>query len=91
MWEHGLRIYSVPDAIAKALEIAIGEAPGQTKSLIPEAAASTVDGVQHHISAKDGTPPDVPRPSVCPECQETTLINENGCFICKTCGYTKCE
>jgi hypothetical protein len=88
MWEHGLRIYSVPDAIAKALEIAIGDAPGQTKPLLPEAASSSVDGIQHHISVEDG--PDR-KLSVCPECEEKTLVNENGCFICKNCCYTKCE
>ncbi len=89
MWEHGLRIYSVPDAIAKALEIAIGESPGQTKPLMPEVAASSVDGVQQHISVEDG--PESRKLSVCPECEERTLANENGCFICKNCGYTKCE
>jgi ribonucleoside-diphosphate reductase alpha chain len=89
MWEHGLKIYSVPDAIAKALEIAIGDA-GRTKPLVlEESAASTIDGIQQHIAAKDGT--DAPRPSVCPACSETALISENGCFICKNCGYTKCE
>ena len=88
MWEHGLRIYSVPDAIAKALEIAIGES-GQTKPLIQEEAASNIDGIQQHISAKGAS--EVPRPGICPECGETTLINENGCFVCKNCGYTKCE
>ena len=92
MWEHGLRIYSVPDAIAKALEIAIGGGPGQTKPLIPEEAASTVDGIQQHIATNPAAgASEVPKPSVCPECEETTLINENGCFVCKNCGYTKCE
>ena len=89
MWEHGLKIYSVPDAIAKALEIAIGESPGQTKSLIAEADVSNIDGVQQHIAAK--ADPEAPKPSVCPECRETALVSENGCFICKNCGYTKCE
>ncbi len=27
----------------------------------------------------------------CPECKENTLVNENGCFVCKNCGYTKCS
>jgi len=27
----------------------------------------------------------------CPSCGEKALVNENGCFVCKSCGYTKCS
>ncbi|MFK5857653.1 MAG: adenosylcobalamin-dependent ribonucleoside-diphosphate reductase [Bacteroidota bacterium] len=27
---------------------------------------------------------------VCPECNEETLVYEDGCLICKSCGHTKC-
>jgi len=27
----------------------------------------------------------------CPSCGEKALVNENGCFVCKNCGYTKCS
>src|SRR5712691_7267726 len=27
----------------------------------------------------------------CPECKESTLIFENGCYRCTNCGYSKCE
>jgi ribonucleoside-diphosphate reductase alpha chain len=26
----------------------------------------------------------------CPECREPTLVYENGCVTCKSCGYSKC-
>jgi ribonucleoside-diphosphate reductase alpha chain len=29
--------------------------------------------------------------AACPECKETTLIFENGCYRCTNCGYSKCE
>ncbi len=27
----------------------------------------------------------------CGECKQPTLIRENGCVICKGCGWTKCS
>ncbi|HUI86190.1 MAG TPA: adenosylcobalamin-dependent ribonucleoside-diphosphate reductase [Nitrososphaerales archaeon] len=27
----------------------------------------------------------------CPECHESSLIFENGCYKCSNCGYSKCE
>lgn len=27
----------------------------------------------------------------CPECKEKTYIFENGCAVCKSCGYSKCS
>ena len=30
-------------------------------------------------------------PEKCPSCKEMALVNENGCFICRDCGFTKCE
>ena len=29
--------------------------------------------------------------AACPECKESTLIFENGCYRCTNCGYSKCE
>ena len=34
----------------------------------------------------DGTPVD----TKCPECGENTLVYEDGCLICKSCGHSKC-
>ncbi len=28
---------------------------------------------------------------VCPECKEETVVYEDGCLICKSCGHTKCS
>lgn len=35
----------------------------------------------------DGT---VPVNNVCPECAESTLVYEEGCLNCKSCGHSKC-
>ncbi len=28
---------------------------------------------------------------ICPECHEETVVYEDGCLICKSCGHTKCS
>lgn len=36
----------------------------------------------------DGT---VAAEKVCPSCEEETVVYEDGCLICKSCGHTKCS
>ena len=72
----GSLIWSVPDAIARALEEFLSGGK-ENKILKFEVENITDDG-------------DVLEVAVCPECGEK-LINENGCWVCKNCGYTKCE
>lgn len=86
IWANGLKLYSVPDSIAKALEIALGITGTQTgiKEFRPDGTVETLDGtpvenIPGHKASK------------CPTCSEISLVNEGGCMICKSCGYTKCE
>ena len=60
-WDNGIPLYSVPDAVAKALEMFTGI----------------------HVEVK-------PKKLRCPECENDTLIFEEGCYKCLSCGYTKC-
>ncbi len=87
-WDHGMKIYSVPDAIAKSLEIVAGiTAPPIAKKLLDsEPAQNAIDGRQSAISSVHGI-----KPEKCPSCTEMAFINENGCVICKACGFTKCD
>ena len=79
LWFNGIQIFSVPDGIAKAMELAI-----KNRDIYRE--NETLHGV-----LKNDDKIDDQKPVLCPECHERTLIFENGCFICKNCGYTKCE
>ncbi len=93
VWDRGVKLYSVPDAIAKAIEIATGITP--MGSMAPLAAPkgkteTHVDGYQTTVKPA-GRGGDAPMAAACPKCTEQTLVMENGCFICKSCGYTKCE
>ena len=80
MWDHGLKVYSVPDAIAKALELATGQ-----ESISSHVEVQTLMDKSKKPAAHEGTKMDT-----CPSCNELTLINESGCVTCKACGFTKC-
>jgi ribonucleoside-diphosphate reductase alpha chain len=74
-WDEGTQLQSIPDAIAKALEIL----------------------TLNHVVKESGFPAQgtstkqVARGATCPDCHENTLIFENGCYRCGSCGYSKCE
>ncbi len=87
----GTLIWSVPDAIARALEEFIkGETDGEKhlKVFFTEMSVKG-EGVKFEpeVITEDG---DILEVAVCPECGEK-LVNENGCWMCKNCGYTKCD
>ena len=31
------------------------------------------------------------QPEICVSCGEKGVVHENGCYVCKMCGYTKCD
>ena len=74
-WDEGTQLQSIPDAIAKALEIL----------------------TLNHVVKESGFPAQATtskqeaRGASCPDCHENTLIFENGCYRCSSCGYSKCE
>ncbi|MCL4406519.1 hypothetical protein M1139_00260, partial [Candidatus Parvarchaeota archaeon] len=78
VWFNGIQIFSIPDAVAKGIEIV-------SKKREKESFGSTLHGVMEESPGQGSVA------HVCPKCGEQTLIYENGCYICKTCGYTKCE
>ncbi|MBI3841257.1 MAG: adenosylcobalamin-dependent ribonucleoside-diphosphate reductase [Thaumarchaeota archaeon] len=73
-WDEGTQLLSIPDAVAKALEI-------MTISRVVKEPAAVVQGGRGQFS-QGGT---------CPDCHESSLIFENGCYRCNNCGYSKCE
>ncbi len=79
IWFNGIQIFSIPDGIAKAIELAV-------KNIDISNQNETLHGVLNNNDNLENN-----KATVCPECHQKTLIFENGCFICKSCGYTKCE
>ncbi len=90
-WDQGLKLYSIPDSIAKALEILSGTAQyGPQNQTLTGTRTSIATGKQMAIdspvSAIGGD-----KVEICVSCGEKGVVHENGCYVCKFCGYTKCD
>ncbi|MGC8644740.1 MAG: adenosylcobalamin-dependent ribonucleoside-diphosphate reductase [Thermoplasmata archaeon] len=77
---NGTKITSVPDGVAKAIELAMKG--GQPQSTL------TGEFLVSDLKPKEKKESSF---STCPKCGNETLVFENGCLTCKTCGYSKCE
>ena len=85
-WEDGRLILSTPDAIGKALDdylrereqqSANGDAQGDQKPLITMAPAA----VEVEVGVcEEGSPYNC-----------SNIGNENGCMVCRQCGWSKCD
>jgi ribonucleoside-diphosphate reductase alpha chain len=87
-WDRGIKLYSVPDAIAKALEISLGVTSFKAFPLAEH--GKETDEEQHGEGKQMSMSRTEIRAEVCPECKEPMLVYESGCYTCKNCGYTKC-
>jgi ribonucleoside-diphosphate reductase alpha chain len=74
-WDEGTQLLSIPDAIAKALELLT------LNHVVKESAIP----LQPEGSKMR------PIGTTCPDCHEDALVFENGCYRCSSCGYSKCE
>ena len=80
-----IKIYSVPDAVAKILQILTGKLEVKNPS-------TTIILQTNNIQTNNKS--DIKNNTMiyeCPKCHEYALVYENGCYICKNCGYTKCD
>lgn len=79
VWENGTLITSAPDAIAKALEryIQRHEANG----------GNPISKSNNNPVKKDTNLLEIP--DQCPDCGGR-IEHEEGCLVCRSCGYTKC-
>ncbi len=79
------RVASLPDAIAVALSRHVGAEPEQAQQL-----SLTTDATLTPVAAYvNGDGKSVHR-DICPECGQATLVFEEGCRHCSSCGYSKC-
>lgn len=74
-WDEGTQLLSIPDAIAKALEML-------TLNHVVKESSIPLQSEKEKALGRGVT---------CPDCYEDTLIFENGCYRCSNCGYSKCE
>ncbi|MGI6259772.1 MAG: adenosylcobalamin-dependent ribonucleoside-diphosphate reductase [Anaerolineaceae bacterium] len=77
------RVRSLPDGISKALdEYLVQDEPETETYIMPVAQEPLPLGNEPSLFHKIG--------ELCPECGEATMINEEGCRKCYTCGHSEC-
>ena len=89
--EDGEIVFSVPDAIAKALEKYLKG--GEQLELLPKKNGKSAVVSPVLLMAGDGKKSEEDSYSdaeICPECGGVMVYTE-GCMICRDCGYSKCE
>ncbi|NDJ85052.1 MAG: adenosylcobalamin-dependent ribonucleoside-diphosphate reductase [Chloroflexi bacterium] len=83
------RIASLPDGIAQVLQEYLEESDDgyEEDELTAYQAAHQIP-----LNLNDPDTPSAATPvgDLCPECGNTTLIREEGCLHCYTCGYSEC-
>jgi ribonucleoside-diphosphate reductase alpha chain len=77
------RVLSFPDAIAKIIRDNYLVVANEDAS---DDAVSVVLDDSYQVSSS----PVFKGASMCPECGNLTMIREEGCYKCGTCGYSKC-
>ena len=90
------KVMSLPDALAKALAIDMGfigsgdgDLNGKKDSLINETKVQlTIDGSGVPLEEADVSERSVG--DICPECGTASLVHEEGCAKCYSCGFAQC-
>jgi ribonucleoside-diphosphate reductase alpha chain len=58
---------------------------GQQYLSVPDAVAKALESISRDMIALEA------EMKQCPDCGESTIIFENGCYRCTSCGYSKCS
>lgn len=80
------RVESIADAVAKALEMHIGEESEPYVTATQEITA-TIEAVSSKTYAQNGSA----STDLCPSCGTASLVSSEGCKNCTNCGYSKCS
>lgn len=91
-------VSSIPDGIAKALRFATSlkftpdsfrETNERKKTSEPNQELKKQKNTETKKELKNGGRES--KMDICPNCHSSSLVFQEGCFICMNCGYTKCS
>jgi len=93
------QVRSMPDAVARALELHMASLQKEAEP-VSEPAPTTNGHRQHNHNGEDTPPMQEASPlllhtlsvtgNLCPECGCNTVVFEEGCKKCYSCGYSEC-
>src|SRR5436309_3595125 len=91
--DHGERVYSIPDAIAKAIKRHIGMQKTGVQPAVEtfdELGGAVETDIELEKESRDAA--ELLRKGLNPECPECgkPLVFEEGCVKCHSCGYSEC-
>jgi ribonucleoside-diphosphate reductase alpha chain len=84
------RVRSLPDGVGQVLDEYLHD---RKTHQVTESGDKPEHGIENddgHISQAETVAPPVKMGDLCPECGEATMVNEEGCRKCYTCGYSEC-
>lgn len=91
------RVRSLPDGLAQVLEEYLDERAHRTSdhTTAPEINIPLPVDPVHPLEMESPSPVEVPLQApkigdLCPDCGQATLVNEEGCRKCYSCGYSEC-
>lgn len=94
-WMEGRYVPSLLAAIGEVIEkhmVAIGFLPGGEAAAMAEPARAAAALASAGASDASDAPAEPPRARLahCPRCAQPTLVRQEGCDLCTSCGYSKC-
>ncbi|RAP30468.1 Ribonucleotide reductase [Brevibacillus laterosporus] len=83
------RVESIPDAVAKALEMHLdGE---DEQKAVAATSSYAISQAPEKEEAHHDVYGDAEHKDFCPSCGSATLLHAEGCKTCTTCGFSKCS
>jgi ribonucleoside-diphosphate reductase alpha chain len=83
------RVRSLPDGVAQVMAEYLSDT-SQEAAETPATTATSFFSLEPAHPATHKTQPTEIVCDLCPECGQATLINEEGCRKCHSCGYSEC-
>jgi ribonucleoside-diphosphate reductase alpha chain len=86
VWDNGILIQSMPDAIGKVLERYLErKKPGKT-------AVKAENEAVIAVPSSDNSPSESSQKSmtICPDCGARSVVFADGCQVCRECAYSRC-
>ena len=84
------RVRSLPDGVGQVLDEYLNNRKTHQVTESGEKPEEEVENGNGHFPQVETVTTPVKMGDLCPECGEATMVNEEGCRKCYTCGYSEC-